>query len=346
MFKGRYAVAAFLVLAGTSAMASNFRVADQVYLPAAGHTTGSRGETFVTDVWLSNVNNEAVEVSFIFATGLAGQINTNIPKITLAANEHREMPDFTNAIGIPNGTLGQVIFNGCKAGGNCDVNTCPNGQSGVCPDFRNISVESRIYAIPSGGNSTSPTYGQLFSGIPWYNFVSSDAQGAGLDKVFITGLRNTGTGFGQNGTFRTNIGLVNASQYSTTQLLVKLFDKNGAPIGTYTSPTLGPLGQQQVPIGQMFGSFTGSSAVGAYVTVEQISVLPTADAAAAGCTGGCPSFLAYGSLIDNGSDDATTLESQYLPGFSDAAIQCIYNPGACTLKTSLVTYHPHRSVKH
>lgn len=326
MLKGKYAFAAVLLLVATGAMASNFRVADQVYLPAAGHLAGSRGETFVSDVWLSNVNNEAVDVSLIFASGTGGTLGSNLPVLHLAANEHREMNDFITSIGLPNGTFGQFIFNGCKAGGNCDVNTCPNGQTtGVCPDFRNISVESRIYAIPSGGGATSPTYGQLFSGIPWYNFVSSDAQGVGLDKVFITGLRNTGSGFGQNGTFRTNIGLVNASQYSTTQLLVKLFDKNGAQIGTYTSPTLGPLGQQQLPISAMFSSFAGATAVGAYVTVEQISVLPTADAAAAGCQGGCPSFLAYGSLIDNGSDDPTTLESQYIAPLSDAAQQCIYN---------------------
>ena len=349
MLKGKYGVAVVLTLLATSAMASNFRVADQVYLPAAGHVTGSRGETFVSDVWLSNVNNEAVDISVIFSSGVTGQIQNFSKVFTLAANEHREVPDFISAaksvggLGLPTGTFGQLIFNGCKAGGNCDVNTCPNGtSSGVCPDFRNLSVESRIYAIPSGGSaSTSPTYGQLFSGIPWYNFVSTNAASAGLDKVFITGLRNTGSGFGANGTFRTNIGLLNASQYSTTQLLVKLFDKNGNQIDTYTSPTLGALGQQQLSVAQMFTKFpTGSSSTGAYVTVEQISVLPTSDAAAAGCNDGCPSFLAYGSLIDNGSDDPTTLETQYMSALTDAALQCIYNlncKGAVKL---------HRSVHH
>ena len=155
----------------------------------------------------------------------------------------------------------------------------------------------------------------------------------------IQGLRNTGTQ-GQANTYRGNIGLMNASQYSTTQLLVKLFDKTGAQIGTYTSPTLGPLGQQQLPVSQMFSSFTGANAVGAYVTVEQVSVLPTSDAAAAGCQGGCPSFLTYGSLIDNGSDDPTTLEAQYVAPLSDAAQQCIYNLNCKS------TFKLHRSVHH
>lgn len=348
MRKGKFAVAAILMLVAGSALASNFRVADQVYLPAAGHLTGSRGETFVTDVWISNLNNEAVDVSAIFSSGAAGGNFQNFDKyLTLAANEHKEIIDFISAaktaggLALANGSFGQVIFNGCKAGGNCDITTCPNGQAtGICADFRNISVEARIYAIPAGGTATAPTYGQQFPGIPWYNFVSSDAQGAGLDKVFITGLRETGTAFGQNGTYRTNIGLVNASQYSSTVLLVKLFDKTGTQIGTYNSPTLGPLGQQQLAINAMFGSFTGSSATGAYITVEQISVQPTADAGAAGCGNGCPSFLAYGSLLDNGSDDSTTLETQYVVPLSDAAQQCIYNLN-CKGSVKL-----HRSVHH
>ena len=325
MFKGKWALAAVLTLVAGTAMASNFRVADQVYLPAAGHVTGSRGETFVTDVWVSNVNNEAVDVSVIFSSGSAGQIPTTAPHFTLAANERREITDFITALGLPSGALGQAIFNACKAGGNCDSTSsaCPNG---VCADFRNISVESRIYAIPPSGNATSPTVGQMFSGIPWYNYISSGAQSVGLDKVMITGLRSTGSGFGQNGTFRTNIGLANASQYSTTKLLVKLFDKNGNQIDTYTSDTLGPLGHQQRDVTTMFTKFpTAATSVGAWVTVEQINVLPTSDAAAAGCSDGCPSFLAYGSLIDNGSDDPTTLEPQYITALSDAAQNCVYN---------------------
>ncbi len=346
MFVRKPVIAAALLFVAGSAMASNFRVADQLYLPAAGHVTGSRGETFVTDVWLSNPQAEAVDVSVIYSSGAAGSQTPFDKVFTLAANEHREIVDFMSAartaggLGLANGSFGQLIFNGCKAGGNCDVATCAGGSSGVCADFRNLSVESRIYAIPSGGSATSPTAGQGFTGIPWYNFVSSDAQGAGLDKVMITGIRNTGSGFGQNGTFRTNIGLVNASQYSSTQLLVKLYDKTGAQIGTYTSPTLGPLGQQQLPVSSMFGSFTGATATSAWVTIEQISVLPTADANAAGCGGGCPSFLAYGSLIDNGSDDPTTLETQYLVPLTDAAQQCIYNL-SCKGTVKL-----HRAVKH
>lgn len=331
MFKGKHAVALVLMFVAGSAMASNFRVADQIYLPAGGHFTGGRGETWITDVWISNLHNEAVDVSAFYSTGALGTTQEFSKYFTLAANEHKEIIDYfaaprsSGGLALSTAPNGQVIFNGCKAGGNCDINTCPNGLStGVCPDFRNISVEARVYAIPPGASSGN-TYGQLFAGIPWYNFVSTDAASAGLDKVFIVGLRNNGPGFGSPGTFRTNIGLTNASQFSSTRLLVKLFDKNGAQTGTYTSTILSPLGTEQRQIGSMFSAYNGSTAVGGYVTVEQVSVVPTGGASAAGCPNGCPSFLAYGSLIDNGSDDATTLEAQYFAPLSDTAQQCIYN---------------------
>src|SRR5437773_5820585 len=206
MLKGKYVVAVIRMLVAGSAMASNFRVADQVYLPAAGHFTGSRGETFVTDVWISSVNTDAVDVSVIYATGASGTQTPFDKLFTLAANEHREINDFfvasrsSGGLGLTSGTLGQLIFNGCKSGGNCDVTTCPGSAPGApaasCPDFRNISVESRISAIPANSGSNPSTYGQMFSGIPWYNFISTNAQAVGLDKVFMTGLRNTGANFG------------------------------------------------------------------------------------------------------------------------------------------------------
>jgi hypothetical protein len=324
-------------------MASNFRVADQVYVPAAGHLSGGSG-TFISDVFISNVTTDPVSVSVILSQGGGGSQTVFNNVITLAPKERREMNDFiVSVLGIPasNTTFGQLIFNGCLQGGNCNVATCPNPVNGACPDFRNISVESRIYSIPPGSNqATAPTTGQLFSGIPWYNFVSSDANGVGLDSVFITGLRNTGT-VGQAGTYRSNIGLVNASQFSSTTLRVKLFDgKTNTQIGSDFTQPLQPLGQVQPAIGQMFPSFTGPNATNAYAVVTQENTQPTSDAAANGCNNGCPAFFAYGSILDNQSGDATTLESQFFQPLSTAAINCIYN---ATCKGS---FNLHRAVKH
>jgi hypothetical protein len=336
MVKVKNVVAVAIMFVAAGAMASNFRAADQVYVPAAGHLSGASG-TFISDVFISNLSTDPVSVSVIYSAGSGGTQTPFNNVITLAAGERKEIVDFfPTTLNLPTG-FGQLIFNGCKQGGNCDVNTCPNGATtGVCPDFRNISVESRIYSIPPGSNqATAPTTGQLFAGIPWYNFVSSDAQAVGLDKVFITGLRN-------NAAYRGNIGLVNASQYSSTTLLVKLFNgPNGAQIGSTFSQQLGPLGHVQQNLSNMFPSFTGASATNAWITVEQTNTTPTGDASANGCPNGCPAFFAYGSVLDNQSGDATTLEPQYLQSLTTAAINCIYNSTGCK-----GSFNPHRAVKH
>jgi hypothetical protein len=347
MLKVKFALAAAIVLVAVGAFASNFRVADQVYVPAVGHIVGGN-QLFISDVFISNLTSDTVSVSVLFASGAtpsSPQTFNNV--ITLAPNERQEISDFVGTkLGLQT-ALGQAIFNGCKQGGNCDVATCTPNAAGDCADFRNISVESRIYSVASSSPnpSTAPTTGQLFSGIPWYNFVSSTASLVGLDKVFITGLRN-------NGQYRTNIGLVNASQFSSTTLVVKLFDgKTNTQIGSPFQQPLGPLGQVQPGIGAMFPTFTGATATNAYVTVEQANNIPTADAGANGCPDGCPAFLTYGSALDNSTGDATTLEAQFQRSLWDlgpngpnghGAIACIYDSNC----KSGLTLHIHRAVKH
>src|SRR5712692_9942065 len=339
MVKVKNVVAVAVTFIATAAMASNFRAADQVYVPAAGHLAGASG-TLISDIFISNLTTDGVSVSIIYGNGAGGAQQSFNNVIALQPNERQEILDiFPTKLGLATG-FGQLIFNGCKTGGNCDVNTCPNGATtGVCPDFRDISVESRIYSIPPGGNpATAPTTGQLFAGLAWYNFVSSDAAPVGLDKVFITGLRNTGAA-GTAGTYRGNIGLVNASQFSTTTLLVKLFDgRTGSQIGSTFQQTLSPLGHVQPAIATMFSQFTGPLATNAYVTVEQTNNMPTGDASANGCPNGCPAFFAYGSVLDNLSGDATTLEPQYLVPLSDLGRDCIYNPGV-NCKTGPIPIH-------
>ena len=56
MFKTKiWGVAAAMTLVALGAMASNFRVADQVYIPIAGHVSNAT-TTFVSDVFLSNLS--------------------------------------------------------------------------------------------------------------------------------------------------------------------------------------------------------------------------------------------------------------------------------------------------
>lgn len=345
-------VIAAALLCGTTVFANNFRGGDQVYVPAAGHLGGGGGVTFVSDIFISNLETDsAVDVSIIFSQ----TDNTGTPNITTFRNgdgsgftltlqpkERREIIDFVAApksqggLGLTNGGFGAVVFNGCLTGKDCT----PDPNTGTNANFRNISVESRIYSFTSGTPTTAATNGQLFNGFGWYSYASSDGAAANLDKVFITGLRNTG-GAGTVGTYRGNIGFVNASQFSTTNLAVSLFDgKTNNQIGTTFTVTLGPLGISQRNVKDMFSAFTGSTATNAYVVIQQGGSTPTSDAAANGCPNGCPAFFAYGSILDNGTGDATTLESQYTKPLTDAAINCIYN------QTCKGSFNPRRAAKH
>jgi hypothetical protein len=340
MFKVKQlGIAAAITLFAGAAMASNFRAADQVYVPAAGHISSSSA-TFVSDIFISNLSDDSVDVSVILATGTGGTQTTFPHVITLGARERRELKDFVkNTLNVPS-ALGQLIFNACKAGQDCT----PDPSTGLNGNYRNISVESRIYSVNTPNAdatalNTQPTTGQLFSGIPWYNFVSETASGNGLDKVFITGIRNTDQ-------YRTNIGFVNASQFSTTTITGTLFSATGTQL-SQSSFTLQPLGSAQSQVGSasVFPDFPkAATSTGAYAVFQQSNTTPTGDAAAAGCTNGCPAFFAYGSVLDNQTNDPTTLEPQYLMPLTGAAITCIYTPDApCTAKTG---GNPHRAVRH
>ena len=66
MFKAKHwGVAAAMMLVAFGAMASNFRVADQVYIPIAGHIQGG-SSLFVSDVFISNLTTDQVQVSLIY----------------------------------------------------------------------------------------------------------------------------------------------------------------------------------------------------------------------------------------------------------------------------------------
>lgn len=318
-------VAAALMVCAASTYASNFRGADQVYIPIAGHARGQSG-TFVSDVYLANLTSDTVVVSVIYQP-LNTPSNPAVPStigqefkdvLTLQPFERREIKDFFPTVLNLQTGFGQLILNGCKQGTNCG----PTGQDseGNSQNYRDISAESRIYQISDAGPQAGTT-GQLFSGIPWYNFVSQLQASVGLDRVFITGVTHTGTAAG---TFRTNIGLVNASQYSSTVLGVTLYkgSLNAAGKVAETFVSLSPLENVQRNFPSLFPNAPLSGNY--FVVVDQRSSTPLPSGVPSTCDNGCPAFLAYGSVLDNTSGDATTLEPQYLNALSLAAISVIY----------------------
>ncbi|HEY0156826.1 MAG TPA: hypothetical protein VGF28_05980 [Thermoanaerobaculia bacterium] len=315
-------VAAAMVLIAATASASNFRGADQVYVPIAGHVQGATG-TFVTDVYISNLSSDPVSVSVIFQErrpdlppdGTVGREFANA--ITLRPFERKQYLDFfVSALNINTAVVGQLIFNGCRQNQNCGPET--QDINGVSPHFRPISVETRTYQVlPSRPGETT---GQLLSGYPWYSFVSQRQSNVDLDEVFITGITFTG-GPGQLGTYRTNLGFVNASQYSSTTIVARLYKETLDTFVQEARIRLSPLGNVS---GGLDGWFPGVAQGSNYfVIVSQTETTPFGTPPA-GCEDGCPAFITYGSVLDNVSGDATTLEAQYLRELDSDAIDEIF----------------------
>lgn len=282
------------------ATASTFRAADIVYLPAVARLQGVGGAFFKTDVTITNTTTSRVVVQVAYVEGSGDNstaLNTLITLPTFAPGERRELIDIAQSALTRESANGYLIFFSCREGGNC---TSCDTNGGDC---LNITVQGRIYNDTPGG-----TFGQSFPGIPWYSYAALTSTTQGTDRLSINGVRN-------NASYRTSIGVVNASQFSSTVLRVRLFNSTGTQVGQLDQ-TLGPLGRVQFPVTQIATAFTGDG----YVTVEQLSATPTP-----GQGDAVPGFFAYGSLVDNRTNDPTTLEAEFnvpLP------VDCVYGAKA------------------
>lgn len=278
------------------ATASTFRAADIVYLPAVARLPGAAGAFFKTDVTITNTSTSLVVVQVAYVEGSGDNStapNTRITLPTFLPGERRELIDIAQSALGRESANGYLIFFSCREGGNC---TSCDANAGDC---LNITVHGRIYNDTPGG-----TFGQSFPGIPWYSYAALTSTTQGTDRLSINGVRS-------NADYRTNIGLVNASQFSSTVLRLHLFNSTGTQAGEMDQ-TLGPLGRIQFPVTQIAAGFTGDG----YVTVEQVSATPTP-----GQGDAVPGFFAYGSLLDNRTNDPTTLEAEFnvpLP------FECVY----------------------
>jgi hypothetical protein len=331
MFMKKILVAAALTLCAAGAYASNFRGADQVYIPTAGRIIQPQNNTFISDVQLANLTADTVVISVIYqpinvvsnpaVPSTIGQEFRDI--IELAPFQRKEYKDFfKSALNLDAG-FGLLILNGCLKGANCGPDA--GDDEGNIENFRAISAESRIYSFRTLQGEASGTTGQLFSGIPWYNFVSMLQAQAGLDEVFVTGVThtaNSGTGF------RSNLGLANASQFSTTNIAATLYKGRIRTEDKIVEKiiTLSPLENRQYAFQTLFPE----AAFGAdyFVVFEQRTSTPNPSGVPTTCDQGCPAFLAYGSVLDNVTNDATTLESQYLKELTTEAILVIYPTSA------------------
>lgn len=278
----------------------NFRAGDTIYFPA-GHLISST--TFVSDVYITNCSTDPVIIHVGFAPG-----NVANPPITwirnaihLTSGQTQEYDDFLpSVLKLPSG-MGLVVLSSCKEGADCDKD--PSQR-------RLISAETRIYSFTKLGG---PTVGQDFAGIPWRSTANPDiySDSHGMNAPFIVGIKVSDQ-------YRTNLGLINASEFESCTLTATLFDGTDGGKRDDYKIDLGPLGNVQLNVLQAFPKLAEWSRLNrnkpvtnAVIVITQSNVVPVSDAAQFDCADGCPGFIAYASVIDNTTNDATTLEAQY-----------------------------------
>jgi hypothetical protein len=226
--------------------------AQELYVPAAAHASGVAGTEWRSDLEVKAVGTEAA--------GFTLEL--------LRERADNSAPDTASFTVEPGTTLRLV-----------DVVDDTFGVSGsaalrLTPTHGTLLATSRTYNDAPGG-----TYGQYIPAMP----AESAAEPA-RDHTLIQ-LSSTSS-------FRTNLGLVNATGHRTT-VDVGLFDAAGTPLGS-TAIVLRPYEMRQV--GNVFSLVTTDEVPAGYATVRTE-------------TEGAR-FFAYASVVDNLSGDAIFIPAQ------------------------------------
>src|SRR5688500_13421048 len=107
MFMRKIGIAAALMLCAFGASESNFRGADQVYVPVAGHAGGSSG-LFISDAYLANLTGDIVDVAVIYVprgTNAGGSAPAGLEeirnRITLQPFERKRSEEHTSELQSP-----------------------------------------------------------------------------------------------------------------------------------------------------------------------------------------------------------------------------------------------------
>lgn len=318
-----------VLFAGATAHAE-FRVADLIYVPVVAHTNGSNGSVWRSDVMISNVESEdAIDVAMIFLpSGLRDNGYLFYDRTYWVGG--READGF----GILDEQLAEIPPGGSIVLEDIVETYWPdhsglNGQGALVVfsyladsleddgsrEYRNMTVSSRTYNIgsfwePDPDNDgefieSSGTFGQVLNGVPWYaladaGFVSDSGD---FSHLLLDGAR-------EDEDFRFNLGFVNTSDIQTTLNVTivpiqpdgEVFtDADGNPMSfTISLPPMAHVQYFQV-LNSVFG-LDDASQVRLDIKIASYS------------TSGVdphPTFTAYGSLVDNGSNDPTT----YAPTF-------------------------------
>ena len=349
MRPGWWRWAGVTVVAALVAMpaAAGFQAADLLYVPAVAHNTGLQDSVWRTDLFITNVDTVPIDVIMVYLpSGLADNSGYFFDRSLWLGGRENE------GFGLVNEALADIPPHGTVVlrdvvGQYWESQLGMNGlgamvvfaqEAGSLQDdgsriYRNAVVNARIYNKtitykPDPDNEGAyievpVTYGQGMPGVPWYNLADPAAVTDDVDFTY-----QVLTGGEQSSSYRYNVGILNASDPQTAiSVRIQPFQADGQPFtdeeGNPVSRliTLPPLAQYQYT---QFLSGLGITEA-TQVTLKVGFVAWTSNG-----PNPMPAFTSYGSVVNAGSNDPTTV----LPSFAfPFNVDCMFpdTPGTTTL---------------
>jgi hypothetical protein len=314
---------------------ASFQAADLVVVPFATHADDTSSGTWRTDLFITNVDEEAIDVAIYYFPGGVGSNRQMFVRrdFGLGGRESEEYHYIDERLADipPNGTvhlvaplgdywyeeLGSLISRGAFA-----IFAFEAGTDGAT--MRNIVVTSRTYAtttifVEDPDNEgqyleETATWGQFYPGVPWYNWA--DGGFVEMSSQVLTG----GVGGTEPSDFHYNIGIFNTSDPQTSiSVTIEAFDMNGEP---YPDANGDPIFAVQaidllahVQITDVLQSMNIESG-------EQVMFKVSLSSWQTNSPSPIPTFVTYGMIIDASSNDATPV----LPSFKvPYDVECMWS---------------------
>ncbi len=321
---------------------AGFGASDLIYIPVASHSSGAVGSSWQTDLYLTNVEDVAIDVAIAYLpSGLVNNAFVFASRDTwLGGREDDEfgLIDESLADIPPNGTVvlrdlvGEYWVNLLGASGNGALVIASYEADTLEPDgtrvYKNVIANARIYNdatmwIEDPDNvdefiEVPAQYGQTMPGVPWYNFADGGAVGDTYDFSFeeLTG--------GEEGEgLRYNVGVVNSSD-ALTSLTVRIqpFRANGEPFLDENEEEISTL--LVMPPASQFQLFRPFSTEWGIDDFVGASVRVAIEAWTSQAANPVPMMSSYGSVIHNTTNDPSTV----LPSFAyPYDVECMWGGG-------------------
>jgi len=335
----RGAVATLAALLAVAPAMASFQAADLIYIPAVAQTTGSGTSDWKTDLYITNVDEVAIDVAMIYLpSGLVSNALYFVDRTYWLGGREADGFGFVNEVLAdipPNGTVvlrdligeywvDQAGLNGMGAMVvfAYEADTLEDDGTRV---YRNAIANARIYndttrweRAPDGHNFIEEpvSYGQQMPGVAWYNLADPAAVGDGFDFTFMILV-----GGEETARFRYNLGVLNASDPQTEiTITIQAFQANGEPFLNEDEEELFTL--QTVKIGAHLQWYRVFSTLWDLEEVEMAMIKVSFVGWTSSAPEPTPAFITYGSLIDESSGDPTTIMGAFADPYD---IECMWS---------------------